>query len=211
MSTTFDVIPMSPKLPLFAEVCSLASTYLARYLGRSGLDGRPIIKATLRKQKPDVQLPLDTLAQTRWDSDQYAWFFIDGLTGGADAYFKAMDVEIKECFREEVESNPRYGLRRETISRCLENDHYWYFRRGGAQPALILAAYGMVAASFAELTCGLITSNDNAWDYERFPATAEEFLSFYFRPESALSESMREWSERCIKLMSAELKDLSQS
>jgi hypothetical protein len=74
------------------------------------------------------------------------------------------------------------------------------------QPATINVAYGMIAGSLAELTEGFIYSGDSAWDYERFPATAQEFFSWYFRPDKAIKAEYAEWASRCIKWIVEELK-----
>ena len=65
------------------------------------------------------------------------------------------------------------------------------------------AGYGqcgirLIAASLAELTDGLIDSSDAAWDKARLPATADEFLTWYMRPELALEANYATWAARCI-------------
>ena len=81
----------------------------------------------------------------------------------------------------------------------LSNGYYSTFSRG-RQPAIIHLAYGIIAASLAYLTKGFIYSDD-AWDYKRFPATASEFFSWYFRPELAIDTRHKEWATECIKLI----------
>jgi hypothetical protein len=67
------------------------------------------------------------------------------------------------------------------------------------QPGIINIAYGYIAASLAELTDGIIYSDDSAWDYSRFPCKANEFYEFYFRPEKAIGPEYKEWSINCIR------------
>jgi|SRR5262245_39087394 len=97
-------------------------------------------------------------------------------------------------------------LKKTLINECLANGHHWSFRRSAGQPAIINVAYGMIAGSLAELTEGFIYSDDSAWDYERFPATAQEFFSWYFRPDKAIKAEYAEWAARCIKWIVEELK-----
>ena len=84
--------------------------------------------------------------------------------------------------------------------------HHWSFRRSAGQPAIINVAYGMIAGSLAELTEGFIYSGDSAWDHERFPATTQEFFSWYFRPDKAIKAEHAELAARCIKWIVEELK-----
>jgi hypothetical protein len=90
------------------------------------------------------------------------------------------------------------------IDECLANGYRWYFRRSMGQPALINLAYGYLAASLAELTDGLIFSDDSAWDYERFPCRAAEFFDFYLEPEKAIGSDFRKWSEQCLEWLREE-------
>jgi len=59
-------------------------------------------------------------------------------------------------------------------------------------------AYGLIAASLAELIDGLIDSSDGASDKARLPATAEEFFTWYMRPELALEADYATWAARCV-------------
>lgn len=59
----------------------------------------------------------------------------------------------------------------------------------------------MIAAAVADLTDGMLFSDDGGWEYERFPATATEFRSWYFVSEHALDDDQRRWTERCIEVL----------
>lgn len=72
------------------------------------------------------------------------------------------------------------------------------------QPAIINFSYGILAAALAELTDGLVFSDDSAWDYERFPATSHEVYDWYFRPEAAIDQGRAEWARRCLDSIAAE-------
>jgi hypothetical protein len=57
----------------------------------------------------------------------------------------------------------------------------------------------------AGITDGVLTSDDSAWDWQRLPALADEFLAWYFRPENAIGEDFRQWSQRCLGCLAEEL------
>jgi energy-coupling factor transporter ATP-binding protein EcfA2 len=75
------------------------------------------------------------------------------------------------------------------------------------QSAIINVAYGLIAASLAAITGGFVTSDDSAWDWQRLPALPEELLSGYSRPEKAIGDDFRQWSERCLGFLAEELED----
>ncbi len=205
MSTTFSVYPHTSEIPTFSQIIDLSNRRLHQFLSRCGIDARPRLNVVLRSKKPDLEQPISQDLPARWRDDLYAWFYIPPVPGGTDAYFRKVDDEEKEIWLEEIETNKRVNQRRELILSRLEAGHFWNFRRSMGQPAIINLAYGLVAASVAELTDGFIYSGDNAWDYERFPAIAAEFDEWYFRPEETKDTNFREWSERCIRAISAEL------
>ena len=102
-------------------------------------------------------------------------------------------------FLDDFNQNSQAIEKKELIQACLSNGYYSTFSRG-RQPAIIHLAYGIIAASLAYLTKGFIYSDD-AWDYKRFPATASEFFSWYFRLELAIDTRHKEWATECIKLI----------
>jgi hypothetical protein len=90
----------------------------------------------------------------------------------------------------------RYGR----ISSAASNGmgHYWEFRRSAGQPGIVSVGYGFLAAALQSMTHGFIASFDGAWDEQRFPATADDFLSWYFRPEKAIDPEIKVWAERTL-------------
>ena len=204
MSTTFDVYPGSPRIPTFEEITLAAERKLQIFLSEFKIEVRSRINVILRSQNPDAVLPIDVEAKAIWSRDEYAWFTLDSVAGGTDAYYHDLSIETAEI--REISEEARF----EALQRCsnakdkkrveayLKQTHSWSLRRSAGQPALINIAYGFIASAFADLTDGLIYSDDGAWDYQRFPALSSEFDSWYFRPESALEKEQTEWAERCI-------------
>jgi hypothetical protein len=212
LSTTFEVFPKSRKVPSFGELLDLSSKRLNEFLRVHGISQRPEVGVVLRNNQPDdVALPVALAAEAAWPDSQYAWFFVPTITGGTDAYFLQVDKDCEEYWEEEIKLNEFIAARAAMVAECLRPGHHWRFRRSAGQPAIINVAYGLIAASLAELTEGMIHSFDNAWDYKRFPATASEFYSWYFKPEQAIEQSMREWSQRCIRALPSDLNKVEQS
>lgn len=203
MSTTFDVYPGAREIPSFQQLLDRSTAELHRFLASVGIDARPLIRASVQNKDRDELVPFDPHAPLMWSDKNYVWFYLADIPGGTDAYFRPVDDLTLECWSELTE--PRLKACEELIHKCLEVGHYWSFRRSINQPAIINVAYGLIAASLAELTRGFVFSDDSAWDYERFPALPEEFFRWYFVPQLALRDNFREWSARCIGLLRDEL------
>jgi hypothetical protein len=206
MSTTFDVYPKLSKIPSFRELLDLSSARLAEYLIDHGINAQPTINVALQSNRDHKPRPFDLNSPAMWSDVEYAWFYIESAPGGTDAYFCSNQEFDYEDWDGEIETHIRAAERKTLIYECLANGYHWYFRRSMGQPAIINVAYGMIAGSLAELTEGFIYSGDSAWDYERFPATAQEFFSWYFRPDKAIKAEYARWAARCIKYLDEELR-----
>jgi hypothetical protein len=205
MATTFDVYPRSAQIPSFQDILDLSTRRLNERLKELKIDVAPAIQTNLYSTEPDMIKSIDMTRPARWEESEYAWFFIDPIPGGADAHHRLVTELHRQMWERNSDEHPLLQERAVLIRACLHNGYYWYFRRSAGQPAIINLAYGLIAASVAELTNGFIFSDDHAWDYKRFPATPEEFYTWYFRPEMAIEPGMKDWAERNISLLAEEL------
>jgi tetratricopeptide (TPR) repeat protein len=210
MSTTFDVYPKSMTIPSFREIVDLSTRRFHAFLSEFNFKTKPVIQVALWPTQSHQEQTIDLDSPAKWSDDYYAWFHIP-LVGGTDAYYNTILESDLEMWDEEIRLNERAALKKELIQACLKNGYYWNFRRSIGQPALINLAYGLIAAAVAELTSGVIFSDDGAWEYERFPATADEFLTWYFRPELAIKPDYKDWAERCIRGFGEESSVLTRS
>ena len=192
MSTTFDVFPRSDRLPAFSDLLSRASEHLSAFLREVHVTASPRISVQLHQVKPDRVLPLDLSSPAKWTMEQYAWFIVPPAKGGTDAYFRRA---VNYWCDEDIAINPR---RAEVADSFRQYGYRWSFRRSASQPAAVNVAYGLIAATLAELTGGLIDSSDGAWDKARLPAAADDFFTWYMRPELALEADYATWAARCI-------------
>lgn len=204
MSTTFDVYPRTNQLPSFAAVIDRSTVELYRFLESVGVRARPSIRLRIHRCDDDSPVPFSLDAPARWGKDTYAWFTVGEVPGGTDAYFDDDRAGIVKCWDEGLEE-PQAKRLESLIRECLASGHRWWFRRSAGQPAVINVAYGLMAASLAALTGGFVTSEDGAWDWQRLPALPDEFLTWYFRPENAIEENFRKWSQQCLGFLAQEL------
>jgi hypothetical protein len=206
MSTTFDVYPRTKQLPSFAAIIDRSTAELHRFLESVNIGARPRIHVRLQRREDDSHVPFSLDEPARWTEDNYAWFMVGDAAGGTDAYFDDDRAKIQELWDGGFE-DPQCKRLEPLIRECISTGHRWWFRRSAGQPAIINIAYGLIAASLGALTDGFITSDDSAWDWQRLPALPDEFLSWYFRPEKAIEENFREWSQRCLGFLPAELEN----
>jgi len=206
MSTTFQVYPQTSYIPSFKEVVAVSQQKLNGFLDDYNIKAHPPITVQLRTMEPDTILSLPWEQPAIWSQDCYAWFIVSPVNGGTDAYFCDLDSEDREDWNEWCQEDEQIAKRQGLVRACLTQGYYWSFRRSMGQSGLINLTYGLIAASFAELTDGFIYSLDGAWDYKRFPATAQELYSWYFRPEQAVDIDRKNWTERCLAAIAKELK-----
>ncbi|NOR62176.1 MAG: hypothetical protein GQ535_06755 [Rhodobacteraceae bacterium] len=122
------------------------------------------------------------------------------MKDGIDAYCSTLHSSRasnseKWYFLDELRESPNFQPKYEAIlSQAKEVDRKWSFRRSMSQPAIVNLSYGIIAATLAELTEGLIYSGDGAWDFQTLPATGRAFLDSYFQPECSVKHEMQEWA-----------------
>jgi len=202
MSTTFEVFTPTKNVPSFNDVLVLGNKYLSDKLKMHGVNGNYLIDVSVRNIKTHSLIPYDKTSPAMWSIDcEYAWFTINNLPGGCDAYInKSNDLLCIEAWKDEFTLNERATIIQAQMMKCLETGFYWTFRRSAGQPAIISLAYGLIAVAFAELVNGYIFSDDGAWDYAIFPTTASHFLQNYFNPQYPKTEDAN-WAKECIDIL----------
>jgi hypothetical protein len=204
MSTTFDVYPRRKELPSFATVIERSTTELHCFLESIGIRARPLIHLRIQRCEDNSHVTFSLDDPARWGKDTYGWYMVGDVPGGTDAYFDDYGANIHALWDGGFE-DPRCKRIEPLIRECISTGHRWSFRRSAGQPAVINVAYGLMAASLADITEGFVTSDDSAWDWQRLPALPNEFLTWYFRPEQAIAENFREWSRRSLAFLAEEL------
>lgn len=139
-----------------------------------------------------------------WEKDSYLWFGISGLEGGIDGYCRKTTGLTRELWDEFFEL-PHFARRKELALECLATGHSWAFRRSMGQLGITNLLHGILAGSIAKLTDGLILSDDSAWEWEKMPYTADEFIAEFFVPERTADPRHRGWAEECLKNIAREL------
>lgn len=205
MSTTFNVLPSKITVPTYKEIVDLANTNLNTYLCNIGIDKKVTINFNVQKNMINELLPFDSGDELVQNDNSYAWFFVHNTPGGTDCYYCRNLPIDKEVWDGELQDNVNAQRYQKEILRSMSIGYRWIFRRSAGQPAIIALSYGILAASLAQLTDGIIYSDDGAWDYSKFPADADEFLAWYFRPELATNEADKAFSIECIEQMKREL------
>ena len=206
MSTTFSVFPLKIETPTFQDVLNLSTEKLNSFLKDYQIDFLAKIEVSLLSKENNAEQKINLISPAKWSDDFYAWFTISSIEGGADSYYWKFNDEDKAVNLEELTSKELEDTRKDLIAKCLENKTEWHFRKSAGQLCITAIAYGFIASAFAELTSGIIYSEDGGWDYQIFPATAEEFDAVYFRPEKAISKDNRKNIEDCIENLPFELK-----
>lgn len=197
MSTTFEVYTPTIKIPSFGAVLELSNAYLKGFLHDIGVKAEIRIDVEVRKRVTHECISFHNNDQAKWSEDSYAWFVVNNQAGGCDAYCDVIKQLDHDRWEDEFKLNSRAANVQGKMRTCLASGFYWWFRRSAGQPSIINLSYGIIAAAFAELTDGIIYSDDNAWDYNMFPTEAGKFLSKYFRPEYPVVEH-GSWARKCI-------------
>lgn len=136
---------------------------------------------------------------------EYAWFSINGMPGGTDASMGSLergDIEPDEPWwyvKYIVENNRTVSDLEQKFERAKRINRCICFRRSAGQSGLTALCYGLIAGSVAELTSGILWSDDGAWSVKNFPSEYKGFFEWYFVPDRALRVEDGEWAARCLQ------------
>jgi len=215
MSTTIEIIPIETGEITYGQIIQIGERNVNTFLASIGIENK--IKLSVNLHDNDEKYVNNVSLNDKFNlkANEYAWFYIAGIPGGTDAYQriiedKEIDIDNPWWRFDEMESNNKtIDEIRNKLEKAKKINRYWYFRRSAGQRGTIALSYGLISAAVAELTSGILWSDDGAWDYERFPAESREFLLWYFRPDKALKDGNGEWAKRCIEGITEDLKNYS--
>ncbi len=205
MTTTFEAYTPTLDIPSYRDVLELSNRRLKEFLLGIGIEKEMRIIMEIRKCRTNQSKNFNFNDKARWAVDEYSWFMVSNQQGGCDAYCCLVEQDNYDYWEYEFKSNNRATNMKSKIRDCLETGLYWYFRRSAGQPSIINLSYGLIASAFAELTNGIIFTDDNAWDYNMFPTEAGIFLAKYFNPEYPSAEH-GSWARECINSLVKNLK-----
>ena len=201
LSTTFNVLPTKIYMPTYKELLELANIRINAYLIGIGAKKEVNINVNLLDIRSNEALKFKIEDEILQNETNYAWFTVSNVPGGTDCYYYKNLPINEEVWAEEFKTNLNALNCKQKILRNLNLGYQWIFRRSAGQSPIITLAYGILSASLASLIDGVIYSDDGAWEYSRFPANANDFFSWYFRPELALEEEFKSFSSSCISLL----------
>jgi hypothetical protein len=198
MGTSLQVFPATTTVPSFGDVLATATRLLHEFLVRHDIAIRPTYQVYWRRGQiiGDRIAPAETFS---WSSERCAWFTLNNTPGGTDVYCHDQAEPNRRYLENELAAGGAFANHHQHTHACMTVARRWEFCRWASAAALTNVSYGILAASAASLTDGLLHSDDRAWEYERFPATAAHFLTWWHDPELASGRLYRTWAAKCIR------------
>ena len=192
-STTIDVYPTTTHLPLVEETRRRTDELFQQLLNRHCIESILTVRATTRAPGADRYL-VPITAGLRWspglgvcfsysingDWDSDSWPSCDTRDPGD--YIQTEDLDdydrhyLGRCwFVPEFER----ALSDDTLRKMEAVEHHFSEYRDFGGPAVSSTGYGLVAATFAEATDGIIISMDSAFDRDHNAEDAQTFLAWW--------------------------------
>jgi len=200
MSTSFDVYPTKDIDLIFGNLLSLANENMRVFFAKQSVDSVPEVLFEVRSKSSDKKVSSSLDDSLKIPEEHYIWFYVHGVEGGCDAYFwESDDSDYEEIYDSIASLAPDEQLAwKDMVVKAASCGVTWNFNRSAGQPSVINIMYGVLAASMGQLNDGVIYSGDCAWDSQRFPAKGDDFLTWYFNPETAIDPDFKSWSKECI-------------
>ena len=169
MSKTYEVYPTTSYIPTKEEIGKLAEKYLNIFLEKENIKEEykkklKVANSTLKfSDKSYINRANICMVDTEYDIYQ-----LNIKEGNAIfVFFHNYNDLYIEFLISDLEKE---------IYKTIKLGYMWSIKRTAWQPVLANILYGFVAIAIAELTNGLIYSDDGAWNFKEIPLKAEEFL-----------------------------------
>jgi len=198
MSMTFQVLPSNKNIPHYKEILELANLFVNNYLLKIGVNKNIALDVNVYNIKTSKSKIFTIEDAVVTDEESYAWFSVNNISGGTDCYFLKNNPIYAEIWEDDLHTNTKAQENKIIIRKNIDIGYRWLFRRSAGQPAIITLSYGMLAASLAKLTDGVIFSDDGAWDYTMLPAKSENFVEWYLSPELTENKDCKKIAQDCI-------------
>ncbi len=185
MNIVFEVIPGAGEVPTFRVLtahCLAAYVEKARLLYGANASFNPKIDLTMKNEDSDKFISLDDTAI--WHQDHRLMFKIAGPDSAA-MYCREINDSVRSLWLGDLADSAQGRSLENRIRACLHNNHYWRVECAVGSSTMRLSA-GLMAISLAQLTKGVISSDDLAWGPNRYPASGEESFTWYFDPSGTL-------------------------
>ncbi|SFS67661.1 hypothetical protein [Paenibacillus sp. BC26] len=198
MSTSFDVYPTTFNVPTYSALLEKANQLVNSRM--KSLKNNSEFELNISLQNKNESIPVKLTDKFDIHEEYYIWVSTDRISGGFCIYQYNNDQMYKELWEDELrrEQSQKYEKK---IIKSIERPYHWsVVRYAGTDPFYNLS-YGLFASALAELTEGIIFSDDNAWEYSRFPCLPSEFNTFYFNPEQTVDKEHRNWAVENINLL----------
>jgi hypothetical protein len=193
-ATTAWVMPTYDVAPLWEEIVQTAIRYFERMLQTGGV---PPERAPRWQAAPlEAAGPPEYLDPGGFPAMQLR---LEGVAGemelAGESLYSELPLEDRRARLLHRLDNARYRMARlhNWADRIARFNHVWWLGVEGSSHQVFRVAMGALAASIADHTGGLIHSEAGFWEYERFPATAADFLEWFFQPEHCAYSG---WAER---------------
>ena len=205
MSTNFFILPSKIYIPSYKQIIDLANVNTNAFLLNIGIHREIDIQANLQNIKTHKLLnwcPDDKIVH---NEGEYVWFYVSGVPGGTDCWYHKNLPIFEKVWKDELYTNPNAQKHKKIIMENLSIGYQWSFRRSAGQPGIVCLIYGILAAALAELTDGVIYSDDGAWDNSMLPTTFDDFIEKYFNTNFTENKDCIAFANDCIKLIKNEL------
>lgn len=192
MSTTFEVFP-SKKLSISAD--SLVDRI-----------NKVLDEITAKRNLKEIRLKADNQTQNSniKPEDETEFTFQIATTKEFLTVSKHESTQLQiDRFKEEIKPSPgKKTALTKIINSLTDYDYYYVIRRSAGSSFTYSFVYGFVAKVLAELTDGIIFSDDGAWDYSKFPSFAQNFEKWYWNPNDPSNDvEYTEWAKKGLKTM----------
>jgi len=179
MSMSFEIFPTKAKTPKCDEIIQYSVYLFNDFLKKERINQK--IEVTTREVSVTNEVNMNPIALTEREN-HYTVFNLN-KEGEVYVFYRELKKLDNDFWSEELQENKNAQSIKEKINGNLTVGYSWNVKRTMGQPAIVSLYYGYLAIAIAELTDGIIYSDDGAWDYSCLPVESNNFKEQYLNLE----------------------------
>lgn len=196
MSMNFQIFPTCSYIPNTEEVINKSKEMLIEYFKDNNIEKMIDVKSEIFNISGSIG-EIDYSNKLITSEKEQIAFVIEN-EGHANLFYHVLTDLDRDFWKEEILSNQKAQELAKDINVNNEVGYYWSVKRSAGQPPIINLLYGYLAISIADLTNGLIYSDDGAWEYSVFPCKAEAFKKIYLKLDNVKNMKLKQFIEQSL-------------
>ncbi|WOO36589.1 hypothetical protein R2R35_22810 [Anaerocolumna sp. AGMB13020] len=199
MSKSFEIFPTNQYIPTYNEVINLSKRMFQEYMMtlniKKDLD---VVLETFRIHDNSIINKIYDKEKINISKEEYAAFCVNE-EGFVNLFYHTFSELDEQFWNDEIQYNERAKNYIKDIELYKKLGYSWLIKKNAGQPPVVNLYFGYIGIAIANLTEGVIYSDDGGWEYQCFPVKAKEFKEKYLNISTLQDNELIEYIKNNVE------------